>query len=289
MKTITKSIMLLLGAAATLLSCEKKETDKGGIIDIEQHYKMVYMLGGAPGKWDSTDPMPMNTTDDPDVFSYEIDLVRSAENKLIKFCVSVDSWEKAKFLLPETVLEGESYCYLKEGENKLRLTQAVLKDAATGEMTVDDHFFGLAKGTSGKYRLEVNPVKLTLKATKLSSIEEPEFREWEEGRVYMVGDATPAGWDINQPTIMDKNGDVHTFEGEMKAGEVKFPTKYSWNCPTYMAPDENGTEVTKAGYTGKVVLMEEGSPDQKFKFTDKGKYRITLNTKTLDFKVEAIK
>ena len=73
------------------------------------------MLGGAPGKWDSTDPMPMNTTDDPDVFSYEIDLVRSAENKLIKFCVSVDSWEKAKFLLPETVLEGESYCYLKEG------------------------------------------------------------------------------------------------------------------------------------------------------------------------------
>ena len=56
-----------------------------------------------------------------------------------------------------------------------------------------------------------------------------------------------------------------------------------------MAPDENGTEVTKAGYTGKVVLMEEGSPDQKFKFTDEGKYRITLNTKTLDFKVEAIK
>ena len=50
MKTITKSIMLLLGAAATLLSCEKKETDKGGIIDIEQHYEMVYMLGGAPGK-----------------------------------------------------------------------------------------------------------------------------------------------------------------------------------------------------------------------------------------------
>ena len=47
--------------------------------------------------------------------------------------------------------------------------------------------------------------------------------------------------------------------------------------------------MTKAGYIGKVVLMEEGSPDQKFKFTDEGKYRITLNTKTLDFKVEAIK
>ena len=283
-KNLIKAASLICGVAA-LLSCEKKPADNGPI-KLEQHYKMVYMLGAAPGKWDSADPMPMSTTDDPDVFTYEIDLVRSAENKLIKFCVSVDSWDKAKFLLPETVLEGESYAYLKEGENKLRLAQAVLKDAATGEMTLEDHFFGMAKGTSGKYRLEVNPVKLMLTATKLSSIEEPEFREWEEGRVYMVGDAAPTGWDINQPTILDKNGDVHSFEGELKAGEFKFPTKYSWDCPTYMAPDENGTELSKAGFEGKVALMPEGTPDQKFKVTDAGRYRLTLNTATLDFKAE---
>lgn len=284
MKNITRTLILACGIAA-LLSC-KKDPSSNGIIDLEQHYKMVYMLGGAPGKWDSSDPMPMETTADQDVFTYEIDLVRSAENKLLKFCLSVDSWDKTKFLLPETVIEGESYTYLKEGENRLRITQAKLKDAATGEMTVDDHFFGLDKGTSGKYRIEVNPIKLTLTATKLSSIEEPEFREWEEGRVYMVGDAAPAGWDINQPTIMEKSGDVHTFEGEIKAGELKFPTKYSWEGPTYMAPDENGTEITSAGYTGKVVLMPEGKPDQKFKFTDAGKYRLTLNTSTLEFKAE---
>lgn len=284
MKNITRTLILACGIAA-LLSC-KKDPSSNGIIDLEQHYKMVYMLGGAPGKWDSSDPMPMETTADQDVFTYEIDLVRSAENKLLKFCLSTDSWDKTKFLLPETVIEGESYTYLKEGENRLRITQAKLKDAATGEMTVDDHFFGLDKGTSGKYRIEVNPIKLTLTATRLSSIEEPEFREWEEGRVYMVGDAAPAGWDINQPTIMEKSGDVHTFEGEIKAGELKFPTKYSWEGPTYMAPDENGTEITSAGYTGKVVLMPEGKPDQKFKFTDAGKYRLTLNTSTLEFKAE---
>ena len=284
MKNITRTLILACGIAA-LMSC-KKDPSSSGTIDLEQHYKMVYMLGGATGKWDSSDPMPMETTADQDVFTYEIDLVRSAENKLLKFCLSVDSWDKAKFLLPETVIEGESYTYLKEGENRLRITQAKLKDAATGEMTVDDHFFGLDKGTSGKYRIEVNPIKLTLTATKLSSIEEPEFREWEEGRVYMVGDAAPAGWDINQPTIMEKSGDVHTFEGEIKAGELKFPTKYSWEGPTYMAPDENGTEITSAGYTGKVVLMPEGKPDQKFKFTDAGKYRLTLNTSTLEFKAE---
>lgn len=284
MKNITRTLILACGIAA-LLSC-KKDPSSGGPIDLEQHYKMVYMLGGAPGKWDSSDPMPMETTADQDVFTCEIDLVRSAENKLLKFCLSVDSWDKAKFLLPETVIEGESYTYLKEGENRLRITQAKLKDAATGEMTVDDHFFGLDKGTSGKYRIEVNPIKLTLTATKLSSIEEPEFREWEEGRVYMVGDAAPAGWDISQPTIMEKSGDVHTFEGDIKAGELKFPTKYSWEGPTYMAPDEDGTEITSAGYTGKVVLMPEGKPDQKFKFTDAGKYRLTLNTSTLEFKAE---
>ncbi|MCI2083183.1 MAG: SusF/SusE family outer membrane protein [Bacteroidales bacterium] len=285
MKTITKIMVLLCGVAA-LSSCKKQNgTDP---IDIEQHYKMVYMLGAAPGKWDSADPLPMEATDDQDIFQYQIDLVRSAENKLIKFTVSVDTWDKAKFLIPATVEDGQSYAYLKEGVNQLKLVQAVPKADNPDEYTVDDYFFGLDKGMSGTYLLKVNPVKLTLDATRLSTIDEPEIREWEEGRVYMVGDASPAGWDISQPTLMDKNGNIHTYKGILKTGELKFPTKYDWGGPTYMAPEAD-TEISKAGIKdGQVLYTETGNPDQKWKVVDEGTYEIDLDTENLTINVKFI-
>jgi hypothetical protein len=285
MKTITKIMLLLCGVTA-LASCKNGSTDP---IDIKQHYKMVYMLGAAPGKWDSADPVPMTATDDPDIFQAEIDLVRSSENKLVKFTVSIDTWDKAKFLIPAKVEDGQSYAFLKEGANQLKLVQAVPKADKPDEFTVDDYFFGLEKGMSGKYLLKVNPIKLTLEAKRLSTIEEPEIREWEAGRVYMVGDATPAGWDISQPTIMEKNGNVHTYNGVLKAGGIKFPTKYAWDGPTYMAPTAD-QEITKAGIKdGKILYTEKGDPDQKFKVVDAGTYKITLDTEKLTINVEFVK
>ena len=280
MKTLSKFFLMLAGATM-LFSCEKE--DKGpNIVDMEHHYKMVYMLGGATNHWDSADPLPMKKTDDPDIFEYEIDLVRNAENKLIKFSISVDTWDKAEFLVPAKVEEDKAYAFLKEGINDLCIT-SVKKD---GEGKLKDHFFGINKGQSGKYLLRVNPVKLTLEAKKLSPLEDEEVIEWVEGTVYMVGDATPAGWQIASPTPMVRNGNIHTYEGILKVGEMKFPTEFAWEKPTYM-PEVNGTVINKDGVaSNKVVLMPEGQPDNKWKVEEEGKYRITLDTEALTINVE---
>ena len=100
----------------------------------------------------------------------------------------------------------------------------------------------------------------------------------------MVGDATPAGWDINSPTAMVKNGDIFTYEGPLAVGEMKFPVEFRWDGPTYMA-EEAGTDIT-AGGEFTTVLSPNGDPDNKFKVTAAGNYKLTLDTKALKLKVE---
>lgn len=288
MKNTRKMLMLFLAGTLFLLpSCDKDKEPE--VIDFERHYEMVYMLGAAAdGHWDSADPLPMTATADKDVFVYELDLVRSAENKLIKFSVDVNTWDKTHFLVPalENMVEGQAYAYLKEGENKLA-ESSVPKD---GDGNLRDHFFGMDKGTSGRYKIEINPIKLTLKATKLSSLADPEIVEWVEGNLYMVGDAAPAGWAIASPTPMVRNGNIHTFEGALKAGEFKIATVFDWGGDFYR-PAVDQTEISKSGIAdGTVVCWKEdaaaGHGDNKWRVKDAGKYRLTLNTETLTLKVE---
>ena len=102
----------------------------------------------------------------------------------------------------------------------------------------------------------------------------------------MVGSATPAGWDINSPVEMVKNGDIFTYEGALTAGEMKFPVEFRWDGPTYMAA-EAGTAIA-AGQEYDVVLAPNGDPDSKFVVNEgsEGNYKLTLDTKNLKLKVE---
>lgn len=275
---------MLLCGAALLFSC-KKEDNKKNVIDIEHHYKMVYMLGAAADNhWDSADPLPMKATDNPDIFEYELELVRSFENKLLKFCLTVASWDKAEFLVPVATEEGQSFALLKEGVNDLVLTS----EAKDGVGNLKDWFFGIPKGGSGKYKIEVNPIELTLTATKLESLPDPEIIEWEEGNLYLVGDATPHGWEIGNPTPMVRNGAVHTYEGSLTAGEFKIVTQFKWDSDTYR-PAVGATEISKDGVAdGTVILDPAGADpdDKKWKVADAGRYRLTLDTENLTMKVE---
>lgn len=274
------TLFALLVGAATIVSCKKDDVRKDPI-DIEKEYTELYALGGAVNKWDSSDPEPM-TKVDKNLFSIEIDLIKSNENKLIKFCTTKGKdWTETDFLVPATVETDKAYCFLKEGDgNKLQHTSVKLD----GQDNIKDWFFGLEAGKSGKYRITVDPVKLTVKAEKLSDLPDKAEAVWKEGYVYMVGDATPAGWDINSPTEMVKDGDIFTYEGPLAVGEMKFPVEFRWDGPTYIA-EEAGTDVTDGGeFT--TILTPNGDPDNKFKVTSAGDYKLTLDTKNLKLKVE---
>lgn len=276
----TAFLAILCGALA-IVSCKKPDDNNQDPIDIEKEYTELYALGASVNKWDSMDPEPMKKVG-KNLFEIEVDLIKSNENKLIKFCTTKGlDWSQTDYLVPASVEADKPYGFLKEGDgNKLQHSS----EKADGVGNLKDWFFGLEAGKSGHYRLTVNPYELTVKAEKLSSLPDKAEAVWEEGMVYMVGDATPAGWDINSPTAMVKNGDIFTYEGPLAVGEMKFPVEFRWDGPTYMA-EEAGTDIT-AGGEFTTVLSPNGDPDNKFKVTVAGNYKLTLDTKALKLKVE---
>ena len=117
-----------------------------------------------------------------------------------------------------------------------------------------------------------------------------EFTPYE--MIYMVGDATPAGWTIGDATPMQTtdNPYVFTWKGTLNAGELKFTCdkQEDWNGAWFMSAvaDKQPTgetepmlfldksdEAFKAQYLDVMV----GGIDQKWKITTAGSYLITLN------------
>ena len=98
--------------------------------------------------------------------------------------------------------------------------------------------------------------------------------------LYMVGDATPNGWSIDNPTPLEATADaplVFTWEGTLNTGELKLClTPGSWDAP-FIRPVDNGTEIGTAPIDNATFAMHAGDPDNKWKVTEAGVYRLTFN------------
>lgn len=109
--------------------------------------------------------------------------------------------------------------------------------------------------------------------------------------VYMVGNATPAGWNIGTSTTMDwnpANPTVFTYKGWLYAGEMKLPLENgtgNWNCD-YLMPPTGNESIT--GEWQNVKFIPQGNPDNKWIVaTDQaGNYIVTLDTETMKIKFE---
>ena len=107
-------------------------------------------------------------------------------------------------------------------------------------------------------------------------------------QVYMVGNATSIGWDINKAIPMNAasdNTNEFSWEGTLYAGEIKFPTALSWSSDTFMSAT-SGQSVSD----NKALLALSGNPDYHWKLSDAdtGTYKIMVNTKdqTVTFQKE---
>ncbi len=98
--------------------------------------------------------------------------------------------------------------------------------------------------------------------------------------LYMVGDATPKGWDINSPTPLVASEDdalVFTWEGNLNVGEMKLcMTTGSWNDP-FIRPLTGGTEIGKEPITDAPFKMNAGDPDDKWNIVAAGVYNIKFD------------
>lgn len=106
-------------------------------------------------------------------------------------------------------------------------------------------------------------------------------------RLYLIGDATPGGWNIEQATIMTmdtENKDIFTWEGTLLKNSFRFicqNTSGTW-WPGYVKdPDNEG----KAKF---FATEPAGEDDIKFMINAPGIYRVTINTSTLDVVIDPI-
>jgi hypothetical protein len=99
-------------------------------------------------------------------------------------------------------------------------------------------------------------------------------------KVYLIGDATTAAWNLNSAIAMTPtagSANLFTWTGPLTAGQIKFLTAYSWSNDTF-APLTNNQIVTNGS-----AMITGGSPDYKWQLasSDAGTYKITVDTKAV--------
>jgi starch-binding outer membrane protein SusE/F len=90
--------------------------------------------------------------------------------------------------------------------------------------------------------------------------------------IYMVGDASPNGWDIANATPLVQNSTnpfIFTYTGVMQKGDFKFPVNRNsdWGQDMYQRTDDTHAYLHHGG----------NSDDTKWSIAKKGYYTITLN------------
>lgn len=117
---------------------------------------------------------------------------------------------------------------------------------------------------AGVYNIKVSLLELTIKTIKLDV---PVY-----DHIYMVGDASPNGWDISAATELIQDPDnpaVFTYTGVMKPGDFKFPVNRNsdWGQDMFMKLSDSTMYLHHGG----------DSDDSKWTITKKGHYVIKLN------------
>lgn len=123
-------------------------------------------------------------------------------------------------------------------------------------------------------------VRVNVKKGLLDFIYHPKFEN-----IYMVGDASPGGWTIEDATPLEwvENTADFVYSGPLKAGELKFAAgEPSWDSPFFMATVSTQEDLTVTS----MQFVEPGGVDYKWKINDAGNYKITLNIDRLTIKFE---
>ncbi len=97
--------------------------------------------------------------------------------------------------------------------------------------------------------------------------------------LWMVGNATSADWNIDNPVKMDRiDKNTFQFEGQLNEGELKCPMEPgNWGGP-FIMPATNGTIINTDGVkSDEIALMPNGNPDNKWQVTQSGVYKIVID------------
>lgn len=99
-------------------------------------------------------------------------------------------------------------------------------------------------------------------------------------KLWIVGDATPNGWNIDAPSVMTATSDpnVFTYSGHLNVGEFKFPVATGDWGTDFFRPYKNHPDIseTNAQFV-KHGTAPDDTDDYKWYIPVAGNYTITLN------------
>lgn len=106
--------------------------------------------------------------------------------------------------------------------------------------------------------------------------------------LYMVGNATAAGWSTDNALMMvpnEMNPNIFSYQGVLNEGEMKILTRREWNSPTFKPLVANGSIASE-----EVQITPGEQPDYKWliKADEVGLYKITIDTELLTIKFEKL-
>lgn len=279
-KTIIKLLPALLAAMA-LGGCDAEKD----LIEVEPSnsnvpYEEMYMVGYGLSPYIDGDPFVSNQayrmehTDDPNVFKATIEMYHYTDNKQFKFCTAQDDWNKIKYIVPDEseVISGTPYAYTKIGEDQVNVGTVCSESAGN----LRDHFWGIREGEDGVYDVTLNTVTLEVKVVLVEHKEQP----FEPEELYLVGDGTPAGWNVAKPVETEMTSpQVFEYTGNLFVGEMKCPMQVSdkWEAP-FVMPKVAGTVIDRNGVADPACeYVPTGSPDSKWNIAEEGQYHLVFD------------
>lgn len=277
MKKIYKCLSLLAGlfAAVTISGCDAEKDLRIVEAGDAPLYENMYIVGyGAGNNFDSNNALAMDKTDNPNVFSYRAEMRYYSDNKQFKFCTAQANWDEIYYIIPSAgVVSGKQYAYATFGEEAPN--QARICSQLTGDL--DDHFWGIHEGEDGIYDIFLNVKEMTVTVVLVEKLGE---KELELEQLFIIGDATPAGWNISMPYPMEKvSTNVFRYEGPLYQGEMKCPINDNgkWE-DEFLMPVTHGTVIDRNGVVDPAVeYVPTGNPDSKWKIEERGNYEIVID------------
>ncbi len=266
-----RNIIYSLAALLMIAIATSCEGEKDLIIiedDLPIKTSTLYMVGDAtPAGWDIDSPTALTASaDDALVFTWEGSLTTGE----IKLCLTTGSWDAA-FIRPLTDQEPIS---------KTNITNA------TFQMHSGDPDEKWRVTDAGDYRLTFDLRNWTMSTEYLSEPAATVVTPIESDALYIVGDATPAGWSIDSPTATEKKSSyVYEWEGQLNTGEMKACTQTGdWNV-AFVRPSFSGCTISKDGVEDDTIVYTT-SPDDKWQITEAGIYHLTFNLQDYTFTAE---
>ncbi|MEI6948642.1 SusF/SusE family outer membrane protein [Paraflavisolibacter sp. H34] len=210
----------------------------------------LYLVGeAAPNGWDNSKAAPLTPgSADPTEFTYQGSLKKGS----FKFITRLGEW------IP-------SY---NKGAKDTDLFYRTDFGQPDDPFMIDE---------AGVYKIVVNLVAQSISVEKQAGPA--------HARLWIIGDATPKGWDINNPAEMQVDPSdpfVFTYNEVLKAGEFKIPVTTGNFATDYYMPLINHPDLSTTG----VRLVAGGNPDHKWKITTPGAYKITLNIRDMTLSIK---